>query len=297
MSIRQAIDLSALPLPDAVEQLDYEGLLAELRELLVALAPDLAEALALESDPLPKLLEVGAFRELIMRARANDSVRAVMLALATGSTLDQLVALLGVARQVVVEADPEALPPIAAVYEDDASLRRRAQLSFEGLTTAGTVGAYTFHAMSADGRVRDVAVTSPAPGVVLVTILSHEDDGTPSAGLLDAVAGALDAVRPLCDDVQVAAPDFVDFAVHAVLHLTSGPGAEIVLDAAISAVTEYVQDELAVGRILRQGALLARLYQAGVESVTLTAPLADIDPGRTGVARAVSIDITAAVMP
>ncbi|MDQ7775160.1 MAG: baseplate J/gp47 family protein [Paracoccus aminovorans] len=297
MSIRQAIDLSALPLPDAVEQLDYEGLLAELRDLLVALAPDLAEALALESDPLPKLLEVGAFRELIMRARANDSVRAVMLALATGSTLDQLVALLGVARQIVVEADPEALPPVEAVYEDDASLRRRAQLSFEGLTTAGTVGAYTFHAMSADGRVRDVAVTSPAPGVVLVTILSHEGDGAPSAGLLDAVAGALDAVRPLCDDVQVAAPDFVDFAVSAVLHLTSGPGAEIVLDAAVAAVTEYVQDELAVGRILRQGALLARLYQSGVESVTLTAPSADIDPGRTGVARAVSIDITAEVTP
>lgn len=296
MSIRQAIDLSALPMPDAVEQLDYEAILSEMRALLVALAPDLADALQLESDPLSKLTEVGALREVIVRARANDSVRAVILALATGSTLDQLVALLGVARQTVIDADPEAVPPVEAVYEDDASLRRRAQLSWEGMTTAGTVGAYTFHALSADGRVRDVAVTSPEPGVVLVTVLSHEDDGVPSAELLDAVADVLEEMRPLCDDVQVAAPEFVDFTVSAVLHLTSGPGAEIVQATALAAVADYVQDALAVGRIVRQGALLARLYQTGVESVTLTAPLGDIDPGRIGVARALSIDITTEVL-
>ena len=296
MSTRQAIDLSALPLPDAVEQLDYEVILREMRDLLVSLAPGLADAVALESDPLTKLLQIDALRELMMRARANDSVRAVMRALATGSTLDHLVALLGVVRETVIEADPEADPPVEAVFEDDASLRRRAQLSWEGMTTAGTVGAYQFHALSADGRVRDVAVTRPQPGHVLVTILSHEADGEPSAELQDAVLDALDPVRPLCDDVVVAAPDFTDFAVTAVLHLTSGPGAEIVQAAALAAVAGYVQDELAVGRIVRQGALLARLYQSGVESVTLTAPLGDIDPGRTGVARAIAITITTEVM-
>lgn len=289
---RPVIDLAALALPDAVEVLDYEVILAEARSLLLALAPELADVLALESEPLVKLLQVAAFREILMRARANDSVRAVMLALASGSDLEQLAALLGVARQTVIEADPEATPPVAAVDEDDASLRRRAQLSWEGMTVAGTVGAYQFHALSADGRVRDVAVTRPAPGVVQITVLSHDAGGVPSAGLIGVVADALGDVRPLCDSVQVVAPAFVDFAVAAVLHLPGGPGAEVVLDAATAAVTEYVRDELAVGRIVRHGALLARLYQPGVEAVTLTAPAGDIDPGPTGVARAVAIDIT-----
>ncbi len=296
MSARQPIDLSALPLPDAVETLDYEAVLEEMRLALSLLDPGLQPALVFESDPLIKLLQVGAFRELITRAQVNDSVRSVLLGLATGAMLDQLVALLSVTRQAVIEADPDAVPPVVAVYEDDASLRRRAQLSWEGMTVAGTVGAYQFHALSADGRVRDVAVTSPQPGTVLVTILSHEAGGVPSDDLLGVVAAALDDIRPLCDTVQVAPPAFVDFAVTAVLHLTGWPGAGVVLDAARDVVTAYVQDDLAVGRIVRQGALLARLYHPGVEAVTLTAPLGDIDPGRTGVARATVIDITAEVL-
>ncbi|HRM73308.1 MAG TPA: baseplate J/gp47 family protein [Paracoccus sp. (in: a-proteobacteria)] len=289
---RREIDLSMLPLPDAVEPLDYETALDECKSVLVAMAPEVADVLALESEPLVKLLQVGAFRELLMRGRANDSVRAVMLALATGADLDQLVALLGVARQTIVEADPDADPPVAAVHEADAALRRRAQQSWEALTTAGTVGAYQYHALSADGRVRDVAVTRPQAGVVQVTILSHEARGVPSAGLLATVAAALENIRPLCDDVRVAAPVFVDFVVAASLSIPAGPGAAPALAAAREAVAAYVQDALAVGHIVRHGALLARLYQPGVEAVTLTAPLADIDPGRTGVARAPDITLT-----
>lgn len=294
---RPEIDLTALPVPEAVEQLDYETILAESRATLLALAPEVEDVLALESEPLTKLLQTDAFRELIMRGRANDSVRAVMLALATGADLDQLVALLGVQRQAIIEADPIADPPIEEVLEDDASLRRRAQLSWEGMTVAGTVGAYTFHALSADGRVRDVGVSRPQAGVVQVTILSHEDDGIPTQSLIDAVDAALEDVRPFCDDVRVVAPVFVDYAIEAVLTLSGGPGADVVLAAAREAVEAYVHDELMVGRIVRHGALLARLYQPGVEAVAMTTPLADIDPGRTGVARATSIAITYEVAP
>lgn len=295
--IRAEIDLTALPVPDAVEQLDYETILSESRATLLALAPEVEDVLALESEPLNKLLQTDAFRELIMRGRANDSVRAVMLALATGADLDQLVALLGVQRQAVVEADPIAEPPIEGVLEDDASLRRRAQLSWEGMTVAGTAGAYTYHALSADGRVRDVGVSQPQAGVVQVTILSHEDDGIPTQSLIDTVDAALEDVRPLCDDVRVVAPVFVDYAVTAILYGPGGPAAELALSAAQDAVTDYVQDDISVGGIVRPGALLARLYQAGVENVVMSSPLADIDPGRTGVARATSIAITYEVAP
>ncbi len=291
MSARQPIDLTTLAPPTAVEALDYETVLGEMREVLASLAPDLAAALTLESEPLVKLLQVGAWRELIMRARANDSVRAVMLALATGADLEHLTALLGVERQAIIEADPDANPPVQAVWEDDASLRARAQMSWEALTVAGTVGAYRFHALTADGRVRDVAVTRPQPGVVQVTVLSHEAGGMPSADLLTAVGDVLDDVRPLCDDVRVVAPAFVDFGVTARLTVPAGPGAELVLEAARAAVAAYVQDELAVGRIVRHGALLARLYQPGVDYVMLISPTGDIDPGRTGVARATAITI------
>ena len=57
--------------------------------------------------------------------------------------------------------------------ESDTALRYRIQLSLEGYSTAGPVGAYVFHGLSADGRVKDISADSPSPGQVLITVLSQ----------------------------------------------------------------------------------------------------------------------------
>ncbi len=89
------IDLSQLPAPALVEVLDYESLLAERKATLISLYPEeqreaIARTLSLESEPLVKLLQENAYREVILRQRVNDAARAVMVAFATGSDLDQL---------------------------------------------------------------------------------------------------------------------------------------------------------------------------------------------------------------
>ncbi len=89
------IDLSQLPAPNVVETLDYETLLAERKATLISLYPadeqaSVARVLALESDPLVKLLQENAYREVILRQRINEAAKAVMVAWANGSDLDQL---------------------------------------------------------------------------------------------------------------------------------------------------------------------------------------------------------------
>jgi hypothetical protein len=64
-----AAGVSLLPVPDVVETLDYEVILAAMKADLAARAPELAAVLALESEPVVKLLEVCAYRELLLRAR------------------------------------------------------------------------------------------------------------------------------------------------------------------------------------------------------------------------------------
>ncbi|PTE18480.1 baseplate assembly protein, partial [Cereibacter changlensis JA139] len=97
-----AIDLSQIPAPDVIEPLDFETILAGLKAAIIADAPELAGVLALESEPVVKLLEVMTYRSLLDRARVNDAARAVMLATATGADLDNLAALLGVSRLTLV---------------------------------------------------------------------------------------------------------------------------------------------------------------------------------------------------
>jgi len=100
-----------------------------------------------------------------------------MLAYSAGADLDQLGANSGVERLVITPVDETTLPPTPAVMESDTDYRLRIQQAPEGLTTAGSTGAYQFHGRSADGRVADISVISPEPACVTVSVLSREGIG------------------------------------------------------------------------------------------------------------------------
>lgn len=277
------IDLSRLPAPDVIETIDFEQILEQRKAYIVSLFPEdeqagIAARLALESEPLTKLAEENAYREVLLRQRINDACRATMLAFAVGNDLDQIGANYEVERLLISPGDPDALPPVAAVYESDARFRARIQLSLEGITTAGSKGAYEFHSLSASAEVKDVAVTTPDPGVVRVTVLSTAGNGTPSAGLLNTVNLALndEDVRPLCDTVQVVAAEITPYTVDATLTFYNGPDMALVRDAAEAAVRTYVDEHHRLGHDINRSGLFAALHQVGVMNVTLTSPAVDV---------------------
>ena len=271
-----AVDLSQLAAPDVVETLDYEVILAAMVADLQARDP--AFTALVESDPAYKILEVAAYRETIIRQRVNDGAKAVMLAYAGGADLDQIAANYNVERLVLDEGNPDAIPPVAPTLESDTDLRRRVQLSFEGFSTAGPVGAYVFHALGADPDVLDVSVASPAPGDVVVSVLSRDGDGTASAELIAAVGAVLssDTVRPLTDNVTVQSATIVNYSVTAVLTVLPGPDGSVVLTQAQAALDAYIAETRRLGRDVTRSGIFAALHQPGVQNVTLTAPAADV---------------------
>ena len=271
-----AIDLSQIPAPQAVESLAYEAICAAMLKNLQERDP-VFTALN-ESDPAYKILEVAAYRELLLRQRINDAARAVMLAYAGGENLDNLAALFGVVRKIIDPGDPEAIPLIKPTYEDDVSLRYRSQLALEGFSVAGSAGAYEFHALSADSRVKDVSISNPNAGEVLVTVLSTEGDGTADQNLLDALATALNAedIRPLCDTVIVQGAEILNYTVAATLELYDGPDAEVVLATAKATLIKYVMEHHRLGDDITHSGLYAALHVGGVKKVTLVSPVADI---------------------
>ncbi|WP_147198404.1 baseplate assembly protein [Pantoea sp. CCBC3-3-1] len=277
------IDLSQLPAPDVVEVLDYETLLAERKATLISLYPAeqqeaIARTLALESEPVVKLLEENAYREVILRQRINEAAKAVMVAYALADDLDQLGANNGVTRLTLTAADETTLPPTAAVMESDDDFRVRIAAAFEGLSVAGPSGAYEYHAKSADGRVSDASAISPSPACVTITVLSREGNGVATADLLAVVDKALndEDVRPVADRVTVQSAAIVDYAVDAVLYLYPGPEAEPIRAAAEAKLTAFVSAQARLGRDIRKSALYAALHVEGVQRVELTEPAADV---------------------
>ncbi|RTM42003.1 baseplate J/gp47 family protein, partial [Enterobacter hormaechei] len=106
--------------------------------------------------------------------------------------------------------------------------RLRIQQAFEGLSTAGSTGAYQFHGRSADGRVADISVISPEPACVTVSVLSRENNGVASDELLAIVRDALndEDVRPVADRVTVQSAKIIDYKITASLYLYPGPESE-----------------------------------------------------------------------
>lgn len=265
------IDLSALPAPQVLESLDfeelYQGELTTFREYM----GDNWTAL-LESDPVTKLLELGAYRRMQNRARVNDGAKALMLAYATGADLEQLAANVGLKRLVIQAEDLVAVPPVPAVMEEYDALRERIQLVYEGLTTAGPRNSYILHARNASGLVADATAESPAPAEVVVTVLSLEGEGTASAELLAQVDAYLsdDDRRPVADRLTVQSAEILPYRIDAVVYLTgTGPENEAILAECNARLEAWKNPRRRLGVEVARSAIDAQLHLSGVARVEI----------------------------
>jgi len=270
-----AIDLAELDVPDIIEELDFEVIFKGILDDFLVRYPE--HTAPVESDPGYKILETAAYREMATRQRINDAVRAVMLATSKGNDLDNTFPV-WVKRQTIIEAVPDAVPPVDAVYEDDESLRKRKQLALESYTSAGSIGAYTFFALSASPLVKDVSIAQPTGGTVLCSVLSREGDGSASTDLIDLVQNALSAedVRPLNDTLITQSADIVNYTIEATLTFFAGPDKSVVLANAQQAVEQYAQDQHNKGRHITISGIHGALHQAGVQNVDLSSPATDL---------------------
>ncbi|SFW61424.1 Phage-related baseplate assembly protein [Pseudomonas sp. NFACC09-4] len=265
------VDLSALPAPQVLESLDfeelYQGELATFREYM----GDNWTAL-LESDPVTKLLELGAYRRMQNRARVNDAAKALFLAYATGADLEQLAANVNLERLVIQAEDATAVPPVSAVLESYDALRERVQLRYEGLTTAGPRNSYILHARNASGLVADATAESPAPAEVVVTVLSLEGDGTASPELLAEVAAYLNAEdrRPVADRLTVQGAEILPYRIDAVVYMVgTGPENEAALAECNARLKAWINPRRRLGVEVARSAIDAQLHVTGVARVEI----------------------------
>jgi phage-related baseplate assembly protein len=264
-----AVDLSKLPAPNAVEQISYEAILASMVNDFKTRNPEFSAML--ESDPAFKVLEVVAYREVLIRQRANEAVKAVMLAYAKDTDLDHIAANANVERLMLDAGNPNAIPPIPPTYESDESLVRRVQLSPEGFSTAGATGGYVFHALGADANVKDANATSLTAGTVEVAVLSRVGNGEASPELIEAVNATLsdEDVRPLTDNVIVKSAEIIEYDVEAELTFYKGAGSAVSMQAARNALEAFLTEAHGLGRDVTIDALHAALRQTGVYKVTV----------------------------
>ncbi len=253
--------IAGLADPDIIETLNVETIVTAMRDDLVVKYPDIEDVIDLESEPARMILEVCAFRELLVRARVNSAARANLIAFATGTDLDHLAAFYDVTR---------------AAEETDTELRARTILSIVGRSPGGTEERYESIALAADPRVDEVYVCRcTVRPIVRVAITATDNGGVPDQPLLDAVQAALEApaVRVISDTIVVesAVLDPVDVTADIWLEPTAD-------NAVFEALEQTLIDAWAaygrIGRDLALSWITKTLTVPGVARVDLQAPTA-----------------------
>lgn len=163
-----------------------------------------------------------------------------------------------------------------AAQEDDAAFYRRMRDSVETYSTAGPKGAYEYYAKLASTLIVDAKADSPTPGIVDVRILL-KDGELPGTEMIQAVTDILanDEVRPLTDQVIVAAPDIVTYNIDFTYYIrdNNALSAETIAANVQAAVEEFKQWQSAkMGRDVNPSYLISLLMRAGAKRVDVRSP-------------------------
>lgn len=290
MTTTTAIDLSKLPAPDVIAQIDYENILKDGLDDFHTRMKELGiDYVVLESDPAYKLAEVFAYREMLVRQTSNEQALSVLLAYAKKNDLDHKAAERGLERKVIS----------ADVMEADESLRRRVQMAPESYTTAGSEGSYIFHGINADPRVKDIYPYAPMDasgfpkGICNIYVLSSEGNGIAPEDLLAIVTEQLNqkVVRPLTDYVNVFSASVKNYNITAEIEIENGPDSNIIIQSAYEQIKAYAKQVHSFGIAPSLSGIYQALHRPGVIKVTLSSPTSDITTALGQVAYCTSFDL------
>ena len=269
------MNLSDLEMPQIIEELSLSEILEQMRNKLIEIEPEFTAYL--ESDPLIKLMEIAAYRELLLRQRINQAAKANLLAFATESDLDNLAAFYGITR---------------LENETDDELRTRTQAKIVGWSSAGSREAYKFHALNSDPRVKEANADSPEPGLVRISILSKENNGVVSEDLLEAVNDYMqrDDIRMLTDTVQVVPCNLIDIDVKAKITLMSSTPIEFLSTIKTSFKNAFAKIA-GLGVSISRSWIISNLFLDGVKDVQLLSPISDVEVSETECARLLEVEL------
>ncbi|MGL4755657.1 MAG: baseplate assembly protein [Aeromonadaceae bacterium] len=213
------------------------------------------------SNPAFRGVLAGSYRETLLRQDADDQVRSVMLATATGTDLDHI--------GITYYRGVDGLPVLRLDGESNDEYRQRLHESPAGLSTAGPVSAYEFHSKSAHPNIKQALCTSPEPVVIEMVLLGKSGKGEVSETQCELVEAYLWDRRPMTDKVTAVSAEIIEYEVEATIYQAKNSDPDAVTAKAIEQARAYVNLQHRLKGRVSTSALHAVMTAPGVEEVEL----------------------------
>ena len=161
--------------------------------------------------------------------------------------------------------------------ESDDSLKERVYLAPASYSTAGPEDAYIYWAKEYSNDIVDVAVSSPDASEVSVLIMMT-GGALPTTTQIEGLQDYLDdeEIRPLTDQVTVAAPDTTSYSITMTYYIgMSNKAKATTIQAEVAAAVQAykVWQQSKIGRDIVPDQLINMIIAAGAKRVVLTAPV------------------------
>ena len=268
--------LDGLGTPELIPERTYQEIFDELVAEFQAANPDYQGFQ--DSDPLILNLSVVAGKILELERKVNNSILANYIQFATGSALDNLGAFWGVTRLIEVEAQPNAVPPVAQVLESDDDFRERICDKILAPNNAATEGEYIFFAKQCNADVDSVTVTKPVQNdnLVQIAIKSKSNDGIASAALIAELTECLNDkdIRAINDRLEIVPATNIGMDIEADITLLED-APQTIFDDLTDIFTEAFQEINVMGRDITLSWITNTLHTTGVYKVDIISPTAD----------------------
>lgn len=160
--------------------------------------------------------------------------------------------------------------------EDDDNFSDRIFLAPASYSVAGPEDAYKYFVKEANADIADVSLISPSGGVVDIRFIL-EGGVLPSDDLIKEVKEYVSAKnrRPLTDNVEVAAPDTVEYEINVKYWISESKKsiAASVQSEIEKAIDEYISwQNSTIGRDINPSELIYKMISAGAKRVEVTSP-------------------------
>lgn len=265
---------AGLPEPNIIENIDYVTEYTNIKNEFKALKPDYSGYQ--DSNVVMIVFQIFAALVVDILTKINAAVKSTLVLLASGTFLDYLATFWGETRELTIEADPTANPPIAEEYETDDELRAKILLAIESFVKGATFGYYEYYALKADPLVASAKAYKNGANnpYVYVAIESTNNNGVPSDSLLSTVSDYLnsDEIKSCNDIIRVESAEGATLNIVAELTLVpNAPG------STLDDVATYLESELnkinSLGRDITVSWIIGKLNTNDyVYSVNLTSP-------------------------
>ena len=161
-----------------------------------------------------------------------------------------------------------------ADIETDDNLRMRIYMKPDSFSVAGPDNAYKYFAYEFSQNIQDCNVVSPVPGEVKVVVVLVNGE-IPQTAFLSELVLFLENKRPLTDNLEVLAPEVVDYDLSITYYITNKNkvATEIIKNEVSVAVNKFIQwQKSKLGRDINPNELVRRVMECGIKRVEVALP-------------------------